>query len=63
MQPGERELFVSVFVPYLRSKTTGAAVQAAVHITQDRGNGSATVEVGPLVVDLDVHGAWSVQGR
>ena len=63
MQPGERELFVSVFVPYLRSKTTGSAVQAGVSISQAKEAGSATVKVGPLTVTLDVHGAWSVLGR
>ena len=63
MQAGETELFVSVFVPYLRSKTTGSAVQASVGIAQAKKTGSAEVTVGLLTVKLDVHGGWSVDGR
>ena len=63
MQAGERQLFVSVFVPYLRSTTTGSAVHSGISIAQAKAMGSATVRVGSLTVTLDVHGAWSVAGR
>ena len=63
MQAGETELFVSAFIPYLRSKTTGTAVEAGISISQAKEQGSATVKVGALTVILDVHGAWSVGGR
>ena len=63
MRPGVRELFVSVFVPYLRSQTTGEAVQAQVTIAQDKATSSATVKIGSLAISLDVFGTWSVQGR
>ena len=63
MRAGEATIFTSAFVPYLRSKTTGAAVEAGVHIIQDQPSGSATVRVGALTVKLDVRGAWSVEGR
>ena len=63
MRAGEPTIFTSAFVPYLRSKTTGAAVEAGVHIAQDQPDGSATVRVGALTVKLDVRGAWSVEGR
>ena len=63
MAAGETTIFASAFIPYLRSKTTGAAVEAGVHITQNPAAGSATVKVGPLTVQLDVHGEWSVEGR
>ena len=63
MRPGARELFVSVFVPYLRSETTGEAVQARVAIAQDKATSSTTVKIGSLAVNLDVYGAWSVQGQ
>ena len=63
MRAGEATIFTSAFVPYLRSKTTGAAVEAGVHIIQDHPSGSATVRVGALTVKLDVRGAWSVEGR
>ena len=63
IQGGEATIFTSVFVPYLRSKTTGAAVQASVHIAQNPSAGSATVKVGALIVTLDVRGGWSVDGR
>jgi hypothetical protein len=63
MRAGEATVFTSAFIPYLRSETTGAAVEAAVHITQDQAAGSATVKVGPLTITLDNRGAWSVEGR
>ena len=63
MRPGERELFVSVFVHYLRSQTSGSAVQAGVSIAMAKKSGSTIVKVGPLTVTLDVYGAWSVAGR
>ena len=63
MQAGEATLFTSAFIPYLRSETTGAAVEAGVHIAQNQAAGSATVKVGPLTVKLDVRGGWSVAGR
>ena len=63
MQAGETTIFTSVFIPYLRSKTTGAAVEAGVNITQDQVAGSATVTVGELRIQLDMHGNWLVEGR
>jgi hypothetical protein len=63
MRGGQRTVFASAFIPYLRSKTTGAAVERGVEITQDQAAGSATVKVGALTVKLDVHGEWSVEGR
>ena len=63
MQAGVRELFVSVFVPYLRSQTSVSAFQATVGITQEPSRGNATVTVGTLSVELDVDGKWSVAGR
>ena len=63
MQVGEAAVFTSAFIPYLRSKTTGAAIEAQVHITQDQVAGSATVKVGELTIKLDTRGGWSVEGR
>lgn len=63
MPAGKTTIFTSVFIPYLQSQTTGAAVEASVHVTQDEAARSATVQVGPLTVKLDVHGGWSVHGR
>jgi hypothetical protein len=63
MQAGETTIFTSAFIPYLRSKTTGEAVEAQVHISQDQATGSATVTVGGLTIKLDTHGNWSVEGR
>jgi hypothetical protein len=60
---GQTTIFTSAFIPYLRSKTTGAAVEAGVHITQNQEAGSAVVEVGPLTISLDVQGGWEVKGR
>jgi hypothetical protein len=63
MQAGETTIFTSAFIPFLRSKTTGAAVEAGVHITQDQAAGSATVKVGELTIKVDTRGEWSVEGR
>jgi hypothetical protein len=53
MRGGQRTVFASAFIPYPRSKTTGATVERGVEITQDQAAGSATVKVGALTVKLD----------
>ena len=64
-----RVLFVSVFVPYVAAGGRVAAKTIASDIGIKTAAEGATVTLTPqgaraaLTVTLDVHGAWSVQGR
>eukprot|EP01052_Picozoa_sp_SAG31_P024424 SAG31_NODE_2077_length_6501_cov_2.482037_3_plen_773_part_00 len=59
---GERALFVSVFVPYDRTITSGRSINSKIRVVIASNNESATVTLGSAGkrVELDVHGGWKV---